>query len=99
MKSSMHSLPPKSRRFGGVISIARLIMGAGPGENVKYRDRNRLDLRRSNLYVVPGRAKGRERAALNHLAEGVKPLSSLREPGRVDHGQPQDAPNPLRTYG
>jgi hypothetical protein len=56
---------------GSRLTVARLVMGAGPDEMVKYHDRDRTNLRRSNLYTVPGRAKGRELAALAALATPV----------------------------
>lgn len=37
-----------------VRTVARLIAGAGKGEQVHYRDGNRLNLCRSNLVVVDG---------------------------------------------
>jgi hypothetical protein len=43
---------------GGLGLVARHVMQAGVGEQVKYRSTDRLDLRRRNLMVVPGRAKG-----------------------------------------
>lgn len=33
-------------------TIARLILGAGPGDVVRYRRNDRLDLRRSNIYIA-----------------------------------------------
>lgn len=45
--------------LGGNRTIARLITGAGRGQSVKYRDGNRLNLRRSNLCLVEsGNARG-----------------------------------------
>lgn len=37
-----------------VRAVARLITGAGKGQQVHYRDGNRLNLRRGNLVVVEG---------------------------------------------
>ena len=42
---------------GTLVSIARLIKGAKAGEVVGYHDDNRLNLRRSNLYIKAGKAK------------------------------------------
>ena len=42
---------------GGLVMVARVIMGAGPGEIVSYRSGDRLDLRRRNLIVERGKAK------------------------------------------
>jgi hypothetical protein len=50
------------------LSVARLIMRAGDGEVVKYRDGSRLNLRRANLYTAPGRALSRELTVLERLA-------------------------------
>lgn len=38
--------------------VARHVLQAGQGQVVKYRDGDRLNLRRSNLYLTTGRAKG-----------------------------------------
>lgn len=38
--------------------VARHVLEAGRGQVVKYRDGDRLNLRRSNLYLTTGRAKG-----------------------------------------
>ncbi|NDW03952.1 hypothetical protein [Jiella pacifica] len=46
-----------SAASGGLVMVARVIMGAGPGEIVSYRSGDRLDLRRRNLTVEPGKAK------------------------------------------
>ncbi len=42
-----------------LVSIAREIMRPRAGDCVKYRNGNRRDLRRSNLYVVGGARRGR----------------------------------------
>lgn len=42
----------KPERFP-VVSVARLIAGAGPRERVTFRDSDRLNLRRENLRVSP----------------------------------------------
>lgn len=44
--------------FGNQQVVARLIMSAKPRQVVKYKDKNRLNLRRSNLYIAKGPAKG-----------------------------------------
>ncbi|MFA9479225.1 hypothetical protein ACERK3_13115 [Phycisphaerales bacterium AB-hyl4] len=43
------------QRFGPgeLVTAARIIVDAGKGERVKYRDGNRLNLRRENLNVIP----------------------------------------------
>lgn len=46
------------RVAGHLTTVARLILNVGPGRVVKYRDGNRLNLRRSNLWVANGPAKG-----------------------------------------
>lgn len=40
-----------------LVSIGRLVTGARPGEAVKYRNGDRRDLRRRNLYVTNGGRK------------------------------------------
>ena len=54
-------------RSDGLVSVARLIIEAGRGHQVKYRDGNRLNLRKGNLYIVAGHGRGRERAAVETL--------------------------------
>lgn len=45
------------QRFGNIVPVARKIMRAGRGEVVRYRSRDRLDLRKSNLTRSEGAAK------------------------------------------
>jgi hypothetical protein len=52
----------------GSVTVARLITMAGRGQVVRYRDGDRTNLRRSNLYLSNGRARDRDRAVLNELA-------------------------------
>jgi len=42
---------------GSLITLSRLITGAGRGEVVRYRDGNNRNLLESNLYLSSGRAK------------------------------------------
>lgn len=49
---------PVSENVGDLDTVARLILHAPPGRIVKYRDGNRLNLRRDNLVLVPGYAPG-----------------------------------------
>lgn len=44
----------KAKVGGKPQTIARLILKAGPGEVVQYRDGNRLNLRPDNLYLTVG---------------------------------------------
>jgi hypothetical protein len=49
-----------SRKWlGNNETVARLIVGAGKGQVVKYRDGDPLNLRRRNLVLKRGRAKGK----------------------------------------
>lgn len=61
-----------------LFTVARLIMRPGPGEVVKYLSGDRTDLRRSNLYLCGGRAKGRELELMDDregpwLSWGIEP--------------------------
>lgn len=47
-----------SNRRGNLVSVARLVLNAPPGRVVTYQDDNRLNLRRDNLALKPGNAKG-----------------------------------------
>lgn len=47
---------------GSIAGVARDIMQPGLGQTVSYRNQDRLDLRRSNLEVRQGRAKGQSSA-------------------------------------
>lgn len=47
-----------NRRKGNLASVARLITKAGRNRIVHYRDENRLNLRRDNLILSSGNAKG-----------------------------------------
>lgn len=64
-------LPPaRAGQRSNNASVSRVILGAGYGERVRYRDGNPLNLTRANLYVVPGFAKGRERATVRSMSQG-----------------------------
>ena len=45
---------PASRAKGGRIGVARVLLDAKPGENIKYLDGNPLNLRRENLRLMAG---------------------------------------------
>jgi hypothetical protein len=49
-------------------SVARIVLDAGSGSRVRYRDKNPLNLTRVNLYLADGYSKGRERALVRSLA-------------------------------
>ena len=55
---------PEQNYRHGYCPISRLIMDAGPRQIVKYLNRNRLDLRRSNLLLAVGQGKYRARELL-----------------------------------
>ena len=42
---------------GHLFTPARVLLEAGPGQIVKYRDGDRTNLRRDNLYLASGPAK------------------------------------------
>jgi len=43
---------------GEMATLARLLVGAGRGQRVRYRDGDRTNLRLSNLRIERGAAKG-----------------------------------------
>ncbi len=43
---------------GGLSTVARLVLGTGQKHVVHYRDGDRLNLCRSNLYITKGNARG-----------------------------------------
>lgn len=44
---------------GDLVTVPRLILGAGAGRRVQYRDGDRLNLRLDNLYLSAGYAKSK----------------------------------------
>jgi len=48
--------------------LARLVLSPGPGQVVRYRDRNSCNLTRTNLYLTSGRSGGREAEVVEHMA-------------------------------
>jgi hypothetical protein len=52
---------------GGSTTVSRLIAKCGPNEAVTYANGNRMDLRRSNLVVLP-RGPGRRKALEAHAS-------------------------------
>ncbi len=62
--------PPRNLNCGTLLSVSRLIMEALPGMCVRYRDGDRLNLRRDNLYLAEdGRARGRERSVMEQMRQ------------------------------
>jgi hypothetical protein len=53
---------PHPTASGSLVTVARVLMGARRGQNVKYRDGDRTNLRRDNLYLVGGPAKRHDAA-------------------------------------
>ncbi len=43
---------------GGLSTVARLVLGTGQKQVVHYRDGDRLNICRSNLYITKGNARG-----------------------------------------
>lgn len=63
---------------GNLVSPARVIMAAGRGEAVRYRDHDPRNLRRSNLYLDSGRAFGREQRLLAQAAAADRAAAAVR---------------------
>jgi hypothetical protein len=55
------------RKDGDLLIVPRLIMDAGPNQQVKHLDGAKLNLRRENLFLVPGYAIRRDRDCLTPL--------------------------------
>ena len=81
---------------GDLVTVARLIAGAGDGLRVQYRDGDRLNLRADNLYVSLGYAKGKatipadeapSQATFTHDPDGAAvalvPVDGMFSPARV----------------
>lgn len=65
------TLPPaRPGQRSNNASVSRVIVNAGNGQRVRYRDGNPLNLRKSNLRLVDGFAKGREMATVRSLEQG-----------------------------
>lgn len=61
---------PERDHKGRSLPVARTIIGAGKGTIVRYRDGNRLNLKRSNLYLAKhAAAKGKTPLAGSDFAE------------------------------
>ncbi len=60
-----------------LVSPARVIMAAGRGEAVRYRDHDPLNMRRDNLYLDSGRAFGREERLLASAAADHSPVATI----------------------
>jgi hypothetical protein len=73
------------RTKGRGVGVARIVAGAGPGQVVKYRDKDRTNLRRRNLVLNSGCSK-RDDAAI--VAQDT--LRKAREAQRP----PQTTPKP-----
>lgn len=67
---------------GGIATVARLILNAGPGEGVSYQSYDHLDLRRANLVSRSDR-RARARAFTPADLNFAGPRSLLALPGRA----------------
>lgn len=72
-----------ARSRGHLATVARIITGAGGGKAVKYRDRDPLNLRRANLYLVSGAA---------YRCDAELPASRCRRVSLVDALTPDADP-------
>jgi hypothetical protein len=70
---------------GGLAGVARAILGLGKGRVVEYLNSDRLDLRRSNLAIRRGRAKGQTK---REVAECQSLATTPHLRGPVDFGSP-----------
>lgn len=68
VRFTLPSVDPRARANNA--SVARIVLDAGGGQRVRYRDKNPLNLTRANLYLADGYSKGRERALVRSLAHG-----------------------------
>lgn len=66
---------------GGLAGVAREILRLGKGQVVAYLNSDRLDLRRCNLAIRRGRAKGQTK---REVSEGQSPATAPRPQGPVD---------------
>lgn len=65
------TLPPaRPGQRSNNASVARVIAEAGGSERVRHRDGNPLNLRKANLYLTCGFAKGRELATVRSIEQG-----------------------------
>jgi hypothetical protein len=82
---------------GGNISPARMILNLGPGQQVRYRDKDRLNLRRSNIGAVAGRAGRMDRDVVRNAVEWRKerglgaPVARPRRPKKAQGLAPSRA--------
>jgi hypothetical protein len=69
---------------GTTVTIARLITQASLRRIVRYRDGDRLNLRRDNLHFDAGWAKDRERKIISALSLAVLVPATVALPMRPD---------------
>lgn len=80
-------VPLSGDRGGKTVPIGRLITGAGPGRITRFHDRNPLNLRRTNLFImgnpntVEGTAKGAKHDSRALMAERAAQRRSLAGAG------------------
>ncbi len=60
---------PASLAAGGHVTVARVLLDALPGQNVKFIDGDPTNLRRSNLSLIPGNSVRRDREYLTVKAK------------------------------
>jgi len=68
---------------GRLVTVARLILRVGRGRVVKYRDGDRLNLRRDNLWATNGPAKHR---TISEVFGHGRPLDQPQASGRPLNG-------------
>lgn len=60
---------------GRQVTVSRCILGAGPGQTVRFRDGDKLNLRRENLVLIEGgSALRRDRDLVSPRRGHVRPL-------------------------
>lgn len=60
---------------GGLVGVARVLLGARAGQVVSYHDGNTTNLRRSNLYFDVGRAKRHDSLIVENAKAFAEPAA------------------------
>lgn len=82
--ASAYVRAPASREAGNAVTVARVLLNAGAGQKVCYRDRDPKNLRRDNLFIDKGYARRKD-------ADLTEPPATIADTSNATHGHREGA--------
>jgi hypothetical protein len=98
--TNQYVMAPCYRAPGRLIGVGRVLADATPGTYVRYRDRNKLNLRSENLeLLLGGGATRRDRDYLDPNSRGAADRHAFQELYRKIMGEPLDRTKAISSSG